>query len=349
VAQAGVALAARRGRLRWPSVARQTAIRLAGGAAVVTLLAIVATGLPGRAADGFADFKEPADPGDTSARFESASGNGRWQYWSRAAEAGAGAPLLGIGAGSFELFWAQDPGLPGSVRDAHSLYVETFGELGIPGLLLLISAVGWVLGFGLRRTLGATGARRALLAALLASASAFAVGAGIDWLWELAVLPVIFLLVAAALLAGDLGPGAAEGRRWRNGWSAVVALPALIVIASPLLGASAIQTSRAAFSSGDLDTALSRAERAQRWQPYAGTPHLQQALVLEAQDRLSRAATEARTAIDKEPTNWRPWFILSRIEAQRDKDRTEEALGAFARAEELNRNSELFRDTREPG
>ena len=185
-----------------------------------------------------------------------------------------------------------------------------------------------------------------MLAALVASCASFAVGAGLDWIWELAVLPVIFLLAAAALLAGDLG-----SRRAGPGLGPIlgaVAVFAMVLIALPLLSVSSVQSSRELFSAGRLDEALEQAEDAERYQPFAGTPYLQQALVLEGLGQLGKASIEAQEAADREPTNWRPWFVLSRIEAQRDKARSEAALRAFRRAAKLNPASTLFADAPEP-
>ena len=349
LAQGGLALAARRGRLRWPSVARPAlALQIAAGVALVAVAVALVAGLGGWTADRFEEFKQPVDPGDTAARFESASGNGRWQYWSAAVDAFEEEPLLGIGPGSYEFFWARDPGLPGTVRDAHSLYVETLGELGPLGLILLGGAIGWILYFGLHRTLATSGSRRAVLAALVATCATFAVAAGIDWLWELAVLPIIFLLAGVALLAGDLGTNGKRGLL-QNGWLiGLIATVAVLVIAIPLLSVSSLQSSRDQFNQGQLDAALDSAKTAERVQPFAGSPRLQQALVLERQGLLGKASIEAREATEREPTNWRPWFILARIEAQRGTARSDAALKAFRRAAELNPVSPLFETNPQP-
>ena len=54
-------------------------------------------------------------------------------------------------------------------------------------------------------------------------------------------------------------------------------------------------------------------------EPWAATPLLQRALVLEAAGRLGGAAADARAAADREPRNWRTWLTLARIEALRGR------------------------------
>ena len=69
-----------------------------------------------------------------------------------------------------------------------------------------------------------TGPPPALLAGATAACAAFAVAAGVDWLWQVTVLPVCFLLLAAAVLAPARAgrerpaapPGARRARRHRR-------------------------------------------------------------------------------------------------------------------------------------
>ena len=63
----------------------------------------------------------------------------RAQYWRVAWRAFERHPLLGSGAGTFDEQWLRYRGSGVSVRDAHSLYLETLSELGVVGLLLLVA------------------------------------------------------------------------------------------------------------------------------------------------------------------------------------------------------------------
>ena len=50
---------------------------------------------------------------------------------------GSTIPVAGGGAGSFEQWWAQHASFSYFVKNAHSLYLETLGELGLVGFGIL--------------------------------------------------------------------------------------------------------------------------------------------------------------------------------------------------------------------
>lgn len=123
----------------------------------------------------------------------------RPEYWKAALEDARERPLTGSGAGSFEAYWRThgDPTI--SVRDAHSLYLETLAELGVMGLALALAVLATPF-LALRSRCGA------VEQAAAAGLAAFAVHAGIDWDWELPVVVLTGLSCAAALLFAARGP-----------------------------------------------------------------------------------------------------------------------------------------------
>jgi O-Antigen ligase len=338
-----VALADRHGIVARPTVPRRTPAILAGLALAAVVAAIVA-GVPGELSDAWEDFKEPTVPTAASERFDSTGGSGRYQFWETALEANSTDPLIGIGAGTYEYFWAREGTLPTFVRDAHSLYFETLAELGIVGLVLVLGVVAspFVIGIRRRRALGPS--QRALLAGALAGCAAFAIAAGIDWAWELTVLPVTFLLLAAAAIGRpeDEAANAAEpGRQLRSrAVFGVLAVAGIVVVAIPMVGVDAVRDSQANVRSQDLSAALGDARSAEDIEPYAATPALQQALVLELQGDLDGAIEAAKTATRAEPTNWRTWLTASRLAALSGD--YEGAILAYRFARELNPRSALF-------
>jgi O-antigen ligase len=342
--QAGIALAGRRGRRpAWSQVSRRGALIAFG---VGILLALVAAGVldaPGRASSAWSEFKEKGSPGRGTARLGSAAGQNRYQLWSAAVKENATKPLTGTGSGTFEYWWDRHADVPEVVRDTHSLYLQTLGELGIVGLVLLAAFLLALLVGGGAATLRAAPAARAPVAAALAGCVAFCVTATFDWVWQLPVLAVALLLLGSVLVTAGPDPGAG-GRRalavpLRIG-IAVAALAAIVAIAIPLASTSLVRSSEADARAGDLSAALEAARTAQNVQPSAASPRLQQALVLEAEGDLPAAVEAAIAATEREPTNWRTWLVLSRIEAENGQ--AEAAVADYREARSLNRFLSLF-------
>jgi hypothetical protein len=324
-----------------PTVSRTTSLRIAGAIAIVIVVGGIAAGAPGRISNGWEEFKAPGGPssGDTLERFSSASGNGRYQYWSAAVDAGKSEPLIGIGPGTWEFYWAQHGTLPGFVRNAHSLYLEAFAELGLPGMLLICGVIGAAIVAAVRRTRRADPRMRVALAGATASVAAFAAAAALDWSWQLPVIPVAVLLIVAAIATCERELAAREA--WAPidyRWSLVaVALAGAALVALPLPGAIAIRDSQESFNSGNLPQAINRAQTAENLQPWGAAAHLQEALVLEQAGRLQEAQAAASAAVDHEPANWRNWYVLARLDEHLGL--SEQAAHAIEKTQELNPRS----------
>jgi hypothetical protein len=341
--QIAIALAARHEVGSRLYVPRRPALIALAVAVVAAITIAMAAGLPGRVSDGWHNFKNPNVAGAGAERFSSTSGNGRYQYWQSSLDANATDPLTGIGPGTWQFWWSEHGSVPGYVVNAHSLYFETLAELGIPGLILIAALVLWVLGVGVWRSLAAS-QNRGLLAAATGSAFAFPVAAGVDWVWQIAVIPVVFLLVAAAVLGPGIGSPEADstriGRVVPRLALVILALVSIAAIAIPLAGASAVHRSQIDVRSRNLSSALQQARTAHDIQPYAAAASLQEALVLELKGDLDSAADAARTATGQEANNWQNWLVLSRLEAERGNEH--EAIVAYRKARSLNPRSSLF-------
>ncbi|HEX5956902.1 MAG TPA: O-antigen ligase family protein [Solirubrobacterales bacterium] len=339
--RAGVGIAARSGVGPRLAVGRR-ATRPAVGVGLASLVvALLLAGASGELADRWEEFKNPSIADNKSAeRFESASGNGRYQYWQAALDANATAPVTGVGPGTYEYFWAREGTIPGFVRDAHSLFFEVLAEVGIVGLLLIGGFAVGVIAFGVRGAASSDPASRPWLAAGTAASVGFGVAAAVDWVWELAVVPVAFLLLAAAILTHRRPARDGEPRGLARIVIAVSAVAAIVAIAVPLAGTLYVRASKQHVDQGLLDRALDDARRATEIQPWAASSHLQEALVLELQGNLDAAATAARAATEDESTNWRTWLVLSRIETHRGESAA--GVDAYREARDLNPRSPLF-------
>lgn len=328
-------------RPNWTLVSRHRSIVITAVAALVVLVAAVSLDVPGRASNGWDEFKRGGGPGTGPERFSSAAGQSRYQFWSAAVDENASKPLTGTGSGTFEYWWTRNGDVPEVVHDTHSLYMQTLGELGIIGLLVLAAFLAAVLIGGGRNVLRARS--RPELAAALAGCAAFCLTAVSDWMWQIPVLAVAFLLLAAVLVSAEERPEADP----RSGLAtplrvgvALTALVAITMIAIPLASTSLLRQSEADARAGDLSAALDNARSAQNAQPYAASPRLQEALLLESQGDLAAAAEAAEAATERESTNWRTWLVLSRIEAELGD--ASAAVSSYREARSLNPFSELF-------
>jgi len=328
-------------------------------AATLMLIGVAALADVGRR---FADFKQPQGFADTErqdfvrAHLLSGGGSGRWQFWSAAVDQWREAPLFGGGAGSYESWWAQNGTLAYFVRNAHSLFAETLGELGLVGLCLLVGI------FGVSLSSGAMRLRRAdddglAVAALTAVIIAFVVGAALDWVWQIPVVAGVGVL-ALALVTGPstVGTAVTDGiaksadvprhpSRFGVGLAALAACWIMLAIqVVPWLTQREISASQAALARGERAEALDRAGRARRLEPWAASPRLQLALVAEQTDDLDRARRSIADALDRDRRNWRIWVVSARINTR--AGRFTEARRDLGSARRLNPRSPLLSSAR---
>jgi hypothetical protein len=344
--QAGISFGLQKGmRPRWTFPSRRQTTVVAAVGVVVALVALAAIDAPGRASDAWAEFKQQGGPGDGTERLTSFAGQSRYQLWQSAADQNASEPLTGTGPGTFEFWWAREGDEAETVRDAHSLYMQTLGELGIIGLALLAAFLLTVFAGGARNLLRVGDRDRPMIAAAIAGCAAFCLVATFDWMWQIPVLPVALLLLAAVLVApterSESKRGVAARLPFRLA-AAAVAAAAVVAIAVPLASTTLVRESEADVRDGDLIGALDAARDAQSVQPSAATPRLQQALVLEELGELGSAAVAARAATERESTNWRTWLVLARIEATLGQ--SDQAVRDYRRAKSLNPHFSLFDD-----
>jgi hypothetical protein len=338
--QVGMMLALRRGRPAWTKPSRRLSLATVGTVVAIIFIAVVALAASGKFSHAFHEFKAGKGPGHGASRLGSVSGNGRWPVWSAAVHENASAPLIGGGSGSFESWWAQHKTEPEFVQDAHSLYLEALAELGIIGFALIVGFLLSVLVLGARMYRKASIRRKTQVAAALAGCAAFCLGAAYDWLWQLAVVPIAFLLLASVLVsAGDRRRSRPFPLPARLGGIAF-AVAAMVAISIPLSAAVALEQSQSEYRAGNLEAALEEAASARRVAPYTAQPWTQEALILEAQGHNTAALHAAQEATRAEPKEWRAWVVRSRLEAA--AGHPEASLDAYREARSLNPLSHLF-------
>ena len=304
-----------------PQLGRQVLI----GAVAALLLAVVvavAADLPGRAQDAYHSFTRPENSGDARTRFEQVTLSGRQAHWDVAISYFRDHPVRGEGAGMFETQWLRSRSNPATAAHAHSLYLETLGELGLVGFTLLLAALVALLGGLLAR---ARGARRPMYAALFAAFLMWAVHSGVDYDWE---LPAVGLGLFAVIGLALAEPGGRERRfdRIARTWPfRLVAAAACVFVC-----VTAVRTVIA-------DTAINRANddisnhvgcsvaRAEARTSLSAVPSLAEPYEILGMCDLFKghyaaATTSLRRAISRDPTQWQyRWDLaIARAAVRRD-------------------------------
>ena len=322
--------------------------RIAIGAALLTIGVAIAIG--GRAWDQFtaSDVQFPNQP---EHHFGSFNGANRDEFWRVAIDGFEERPLLGHGAGTYQFSWEQLRHIPLPVRDAHSLYLEAFTELGLVGGLLVLALVGTLLWTGFAAWRGAIGAQKELYAALLAAALAFAVGAAIDWFWEIAAVGAIFFLASGVLVAGrcaqlararETAAGPREERRFGLAVAGLaIAWITALALVGPLLVDREISASQSAAADGDVASAVNHAETAQTIEPWAASPSVQLGLLAQLQGDDPGAIGRLTQAIDREDRNWLLYYLRAKLEHQAGE--TAAARADMREARRLNPQEECLR------
>jgi hypothetical protein len=310
-------------RLEAPPLGRRVWIGIAVAAALVAIVAIVASD----PAERWEEFKAPPTAADTAGERDvlaRGGSSGRWQFWTAAYDAFETEPLRGIGAGGYPTWWNQHGSLPSDTGNAHSLAMDTLAELGLLGIAAVLAFFGATLVAAGGRLRGA-GLADGSAAAALAVFVAGLVGIAGDWTWD---LPAAFApaIVAAGLLAGpatlardrERTPIRGEARS-RQRFAAGVALLAfawVAICASGLLVAARYEltSSHNAGGDGDLTKAAEQANNAIDLEPWAAEPRRRLADVMLEAGNVPAAQKAISEAIDRADEDPELWLVSAQVE-----------------------------------
>ena len=201
------------------------------------------------------------------------------------------------------------------------------GELGIVGIALLAAAL-LALAFGTLRAALRLG--NPVYAAGTAVLAMWLVRAGVDWDWEMPVVTVPALGLAAAGAAGLQARGVPPLSDLARiligiGWVAIALTPAVIYVSQGRLDGSVDRFYRSDFVGARDKAESSLSLLGARAQPYEviGYSELHR-------NQSAAAITAMRSAIKRDPDNWRFHYGLALAQMAADKDARPEARRAVA-------------------
>jgi hypothetical protein len=303
--------ALRRGLHRRREAGRVLAAGAAAGLACVLVALVIAVGNPvAWAAD---QFSENGATTNTPSRLLEATSNNRWRWWNEAWDVWRADPLVGAGAGTFEVVrkrYRQDA-LP--VSEPHSVPLQALSDGGLVGLALFVGAVGSGIAVAVAALRRLGGEERAAAVALAVLPAA--------WLLHgLADYDLDFLATTAPPLfaLGVLGAAGRARRIVRRPlWVVAVVAAGLAVVASlaaPPLADRGVAASTRALERRDFDRAIDLADRARSLNPFALEPLRALAFARELQGDRAGALAAYRDGVDVQPDNPRSWELLGRYE-----------------------------------
>jgi hypothetical protein len=314
-----------------PRIPLSRALAAVGAAVLILLVVGLAAGAPHKISTKWGHFVHENSVGHSenpSARLGSVGNDGRIPQWHAAIDAFDEEPLLGKGAGTYVNQWLRHRPYDFTVINAHSLYVEVMGELGIVGLLLIVVLMLAFLVGAARRL---RGTERHVYSAFIAMAVIWMVHAGIDWDWQMpAVTLWLFALGGIALsrpvaLQPEAGSEVVVGRVPRL----VAALCVGVLAITPIVVALSqvrLESALTAFDANECPAAIrssldSLSTLGVRPEPYEIIGYCDARY---GEDQLAEKAM--LSAISRDPENWEMHYGLALVRAAAGKDPMPELL-----------------------
>ncbi len=220
-------------------------------------------------------------------------------------------PLTGLGSENFAAAYLLERRTREAPRHPHSLAFRTAAQLGLPGVVTLVAALGFLVAAAIRRRTAQAGAVAAALAA-----TATWLGQGLaDRLWEVAGLGVLaFAMLGLAARVGSADPYSAPAGPRRPLMAVLAAtIAALAVLSLVLAGVARLLTDRDGAARTGAD--LPRLAWAARVDPLSADPPLVRAIVARRAGRPDVALRALREAGRREPGLWLVPFELGLLHA----------------------------------
>ena len=301
----------------WRVRVGRAGVAAAGAAVVIGIAGLVAAGItPSRV---WHKFNEPAasptavtGPGHLG----SLASTSRWNWWQEAWKSWRAHPVLGTGAGTFDLTHRKLR-VDGTVAtEPHNLPLQFLSETGIFGFILFLGialAGAGALVETLRRL---EGEDRLAAAALVVALFAYLVHGVVDFDWDFVAVTAPAAAVLGVLLAAGQ-PARVRLLGARRGVLAVAAgafaAAALYSLASPWLASRRVDDAYAALGRNDVGAAVADARSAHNLNPVSIDALLAWGAAEAARGDTAAAGRLYTKAISIQPDNWRPWYYRARL------------------------------------
>ena len=249
-------------------------------------------------------------------RFFDPSANNRLAWWGEAIDVFAADPLLGSGAGTFEVARKRYRENAVSTIQPHSVPLQFLAGTGLVGLALFaaLAAAAVTAAAGALRRL--EGAERDAAAALSVALALWLTHALVDYDWDFVAVtgPVLF---AAGVLASAGRRPRESARPLRAAAAVALALAAAVSVVTPWLAERSVREVGAALDRGDLAAAADSAARARSLDPLSLAPLFARARVEETKNDAEAALATYREAVRLQPENPETWYQLGLYEFHR--------------------------------
>jgi UDP-GlcNAc:undecaprenyl-phosphate GlcNAc-1-phosphate transferase len=339
---AAAAVGYRRLATRAPRIRRLAWAPLALAGVILAAVLIAGINDPvGRVEHEYRAFTELRGDESGGSRFTSGGGN-RYDYWRVAVDQFTGDPLKGIGAGNYDSTYFLERRTTEDIRQPHSIELQTLGELGIVGgLLLAVFLVAIGVGFAGRARQAINDRRaRSLTVAAGGTFAVWFVHTSVDWLHLIPGLTGIALCSAAVLVGPWKGQQTDGTNRARL---AVVAICGVTVLAGAVLIGRAALADRylnagRELLSSDPAEAVAKARDSLALNDEDLDGYYLEAAAWARLDDYSRARGALSQATRHEPHDFVTWALLGDLATRRGD--YPQALRDYRRALALNPRDE---------
>ena len=293
--------------------------------------------------DEYRSFTELGAQSTETTRFASGGGN-RYDYWRVAWHQFQDEPLRGLGAGNYDRTYFVERSTSEDIRQAHSIELQTLGELGLVGGMLLLAFLAAV-GFGFARR--ARAARVDLRARGLAVAAGGAftvwlVQTSVDWMHLIPGLTGIVLCSAAVLVGpwrSERGPQPGRARIVVVAAGAVIVVFGAVLVGRAALAHRYVSDGRELLASNPAG-AIEKARDSLDLNDEALPAYYLEAAAWARLDEYARARAALDAAAAREPHDFVTYALLGDLATRRGDDG--QALRDYRRALGLNPRNEAL-------